>query len=82
MSFLGAMFWISGDISSGFQSQSGSALFAFLWRWMLCTFPEIHLRCYTCQPLSSQHRCQSCPLILFPAEVMLLGFELALSEYL
>ena len=40
------LFWISGDVSSGFQSQRGSALFA-LRRRMYCTFPEIHLWCYT-----------------------------------
>ena len=41
ISFFGPLvllFWISGDVSSGFQSQSGFCLIrVFLWRRMLCT---------------------------------------------
>ena len=39
----------------GFKARVGSALFAFLQRQMLCTFPEIHLWCYVCRSLSSRH---------------------------
>ena len=47
------LFWTSGDVSSGFQSQSGFCLIrAYVLRY---TFPEIHLWCNTCWPLGSQH---------------------------
>ena len=78
------LFWISGDVSSRFQSQSVFCLIClfFLQRRMLCTFPEIHFWHYTCWPLDSWHHYQFCPHILFPADVRLLGFELMPSEYL
>ena len=46
------LFWIAGDVSSGFQSQSGFCLICFCGGkcW-----------CYTCWPLDSQHRSQSLP---------------------
>ena len=48
------LFWISGDVSSGFQSQGGFCL-------NLCrgTFPEIHVWCYTCWPLNGLSCSQS-----------------------
>ena len=54
--FLGSLlplFWISGDVSSGFQSQSGFCLIHFFAEAMECTFPEIHLWCCMCWPLGS-----------------------------
>ena len=53
------LIWTSGDVSSGFQSQSG---FCLIRTWQRCTcytFPEIHLWCYTCWPLGGQHGCQA-----------------------
>ena len=44
------LFWIFGDISSGFQSQSGFCLVHLFCRGE-CKFPEIHLWCYNYQPL-------------------------------
>ena len=41
------LFWTSGDVSSGFQSQSGFCLIWTLWRCTWYTFPEIHLWCDT-----------------------------------
>ena len=41
------LFWTSGDISSGFQSQSGLCLIPTWQRRMCNTFPEIHLWCDT-----------------------------------
>ena len=40
------LFWTSGDVSYGFQSQSGQPY--------LC-LAEIHLWCDTCQPPDGQH---------------------------
>ena len=48
------LFWTSGDISSGFQSQSGQP-YSSLQRLTCYTFPEIHLWCDTCRPLGGQH---------------------------
>ena len=39
------LFWTSGDISSGFQSQS---LICAWQRHVCCIFPEIHIWCNTC----------------------------------
>ena len=47
-------FSISGDVSYWGLKPKWGTLFA-LWRRMWCTSPEIHLWCYTCQPLDSQH---------------------------
>ena len=44
------LFWTSGDISSGFQSQSGQP-----YLHLAKEFPEIHFWCNTCQPLGGQH---------------------------
>ena len=52
------LFWTSGDVSSGFQSQSRSLIFTWK-RHAWCTFPEIHLWCNTYQPLGGQHGSQS-----------------------
>ena len=70
----GTLLWISGDVSSGVQSQSGFCLIC------LCrgkynvdyTFPEIHLWCYTCQPLDSQHVGWSLPHMASVVNFMLL----------
>ena len=43
-------FWISGDVSSGFQS-----LIQTWWRHIYYMFPEIHFWWNTCQLLGSQH---------------------------
>ena len=56
-----SLFWISGDIPSGFQSQSRFCLIRFLQREMECTFPKIHLWFYTCEPLDSWHGHQLLP---------------------
>ena len=46
-----SLFWISGDVSSGFQSQSGFCLICFCGgECNVHVFPEIHLWCYTCRP--------------------------------
>ena len=52
------LFWTSGDISYGFQSQSGQPW----WRHTYYTFPEIHLWCNTCQSIDGQHgsHCSQC----------------------
>ena len=60
--FLGPLiplFGTSGDISSGFQSQSGFCLIRTLWRHMWYTFPEIHLSRNTSAGVYSQHSSQS-----------------------
>ena len=60
--FLGGLiplFWTSGDVSSGFQSQSGFCLIWTLRRHKWCTFPEIHLWCDTSAGVYSQHSSQS-----------------------
>ena len=56
------LFWISGDVSSGFQSQSGFCLI-HLFCGGECNVhsPKIHLWCYSCLPLDDQHRSQSLP---------------------
>ena len=52
------LFRTSGDVSSGFQSQSGFCLIRTLWRhWYM--FPEIHLWCDTSASVYSQHSSQS-----------------------
>ena len=50
------LFVTSGDVSSGFQSGS---LIHTLWRRICYTFPQIHLWCDTCQPLSGHHGSQA-----------------------
>ena len=55
---------LSGDVSSGFQSQSGFLPLFILLRWMLCTFPEIKLWWYTCWPLDGHHCSHSFVLLL------------------
>ena len=42
------LFWTSGDICPGFQSQGGSLA-------CLCSIPQIHLWCDTCWLYSGQH---------------------------
>ena len=50
------LFWTSGDVSSGFQSQSGQPFSHFTWQWNMCNrFPEIHPWCDTCWPLGGHH---------------------------
>ena len=46
------LFWTSGDVSSGFKSQSGQPYSCLVEAYML-HFPEIHLWCNTCWPLGS-----------------------------
>ena len=48
------LYWTSGDISTGFQSQIGQP-YSHWWRLSYYTFPEINLWCDTCQLLRSQH---------------------------
>ena len=73
--FLGPLeplFWISGDVSSGFQSQSGFCLFRIA---------EANVMYIPRDPPLVLHM----PPVLSPhtvAEVRLPGFELMLSEYL
>ena len=58
--FLGPLvplFWISGDVSSGFQSQSGFCLIRYFLRSNAqCNVhsPKIHLWCYTYRPLGGR----------------------------
>ena len=49
------LFWTSGDVSSGFQSQRGFCLIQILQRWTCNTFPEIRLQCDTSASVYSQH---------------------------
>ena len=51
MSFLWGLFWTSGDICPGFQSQVGLACMLSC----LHAIPQIHLWCDTCRPLDRQH---------------------------
>ena len=61
------LFWTSGDVSSGFQSQSGQP---YSHSTEMYTFPEIHLWCDTCRPLGSQHGNQA---ILFHIPATCIG---------
>ena len=45
------LFWTSGDVCPGFQSQGGLACMLSCLR----AIPQIHLWCNTCQPLDGQH---------------------------
>ena len=45
------LFWTSGDVCPGFQSQGGVTCTLSC----LCTIPYIHLWCDTCWPLDSHH---------------------------
>ena len=54
MSPLIHLYWTSGDISTGFQSQIGQP-YSHWWRHSYYTFPEINFWCYTCHLLGSQH---------------------------
>ena len=47
----------------GFKAGVGSALFN------VCTFPEIHLWCYTCRPLGSRHAASPVPTYCCRGEV-------------
>ena len=63
--FLGPLiplFMTSGDVCSGFQSQSGFCLIPTLQRHTWYTFPEIHLWCDTSASVYQQHSSQ----LLFP----------------
>ena len=51
------LFWTSGDVSSGFQSQSGKP-----YLHLVEAFPKIHLWCDTCRPFDCQRGGRS----LFP----------------
>ena len=82
MSFFGPLvplFWISGDISSGFQSQSGLPYSHCGGKDNVCSPRSTsgatlaNLLVAGAQPVLSQHTV---------AEVRLPGFELVLSEYL
>ena len=69
------LFRTSGDVSSGFQSQSGFCLIRTLRRHMWYTFPEIHLWCNISAGVYSQHSSQSpSPHVCFSRGVMP-GFE-------
>ena len=60
-SFLGPLIpllWTFGDVSSGFQSQSGQP-YSYLVEVICYTFPKIHLWYKTCQPLDGQHGSQA-----------------------
>ena len=52
---------ISGDVSSGFQSQSGFYLIHFFAGANISTLPKIHLWFYMCQPLGSWQHSRSLP---------------------
>ena len=45
------LFWTSGDVCPGFQSQGGLACMLSCLR----AIPQVHLWCNTCRPLDSQH---------------------------
>ena len=45
------LFWTSGDVCPGLQSQGGLTCTLYC----LCAIPQIHLWCDTCRPLDSQH---------------------------
>ena len=53
------LFWTSGDVSSGFQSQSGFCLIHTWQRHTWSMFPEIHLWCDTFASVYCQHSSQS-----------------------
>ena len=46
-----SLFWTSGDVCPGFQSQGGLTCMLSCLR----AIPQIHLWCDTCQPLDGQH---------------------------
>ena len=82
MTFLGLLvplFWISGDVSFGFQSQSGLPYSHCGGEHNVCSLRSTsgatlaNLLAAGTQPVLSPHTV---------AEVRLLGFELVLSEYL
>ena len=55
--FMGSLiplFWTSGNVSSGFQSQSGQP-YSHLVGACTCRFPEIYFWCDTCWPLDDPH---------------------------
>ena len=55
------LFWISGDVFSGFQSQSGFCLIQFFVEANVMYIPKIHLLCYMCRSLGGQQRMWSLP---------------------
>ena len=74
------MFWISCDVSSGVQSQSGFCLICFCGGEC-----NVHSLTSTSGATLADLVAASTPLVLSPhivAEVRLPGFELVLSEYL
>ena len=73
------LFWISGDISSVFQSLSGFCLICFLRRQIYCTFPGIHIWCYTCPPLGDQRTAGHFPTCMYRGGTWL-GFEQAITD--
>ena len=48
------MFWTSGDVSTGFQSQSRQPYLHLVKAYMCYIFPEIYFSWDTCQPLGGQ----------------------------
>ena len=55
MGLLIPLFWISGDVSYGFQNQSGQPYSHLSETYIWCIFPQIHFCCNTCWPLDIQH---------------------------
>ena len=70
------LFWTSGDICPGIQSQGG----------LTCTLsclgavPQIHLWCDTCQPLDGQHGSLLCSLYADLSRGRMPGFEQVISQ--